>query len=105
MIIDSHTHAWQRWPYQPPVPDDEHRGKIEQLLHEMGLNGIDQAVMICAQIDHNPENNAYIAAQVARFPKRLHQFVDLDSEWSAFYHQPGGADRLQRMIKQWPIKG
>ena len=37
MIIDSHTHAWPRWPYQPPVPDDESRGKIEQLLHEMDL--------------------------------------------------------------------
>ena len=35
MILDSHTHAWPRWPYQPPVPDDESRGKVEQLLHEM----------------------------------------------------------------------
>src|SRR5438874_2741085 len=105
MIIDSHTHAWPRWPYQPPVPDDEHRGNIEQLIHEMDLHGVDQAVMICAQIDRNPENNAYIAEKVARFPDRLHQFVDLDSEWSASYHQAGGADRLGGMIEQWPIKG
>ena len=57
MIIDSHCHAWTRWPYQPPVPDDEYRGKIEQLIHEMDLNSVDQAVLVCAQIDYNPENN------------------------------------------------
>ncbi|MDQ1318477.1 MAG: Amidohydrolase, partial [Candidatus Poribacteria bacterium] len=35
MIIDSHTHAWLKWPYQPQVPDEESRGKVEQLLYEM----------------------------------------------------------------------
>ena len=35
MIIDSHTHAWLKWPYQPQVPDEESRGKAEQLLYEM----------------------------------------------------------------------
>ena len=105
MIIDSHSHAWPAWPYQPPVPDDAHRGKIEQLLNEMDLNGVDQALLVCAQIDHNPANNAYIAEQVKRFPTRLHQVVDLDSEWSATYHQTGSAERLKQMIDQWPIKG
>src|SRR5258707_15399785 len=105
MIIDSHCHAWTYWPYQPPVPDPEHRGKIEQLINEMDLNGVDQAFVVCAQIDHNPENNNYIAQQVARFPARLHQVVDLDSEWSPLYHQAGAADRLRRMVDQWPIKG
>jgi L-fuconolactonase len=105
VILDSHTHAWPLWPYQPPVPDDEHRGKIEQLLHEMDLNGVERAVIICAQIDRNPDNNAYIAQQVARFPTRLVQFVDLDSVWTPTYHQPGSADRLKRMLDQWPIHG
>ena len=105
MIIDSHCHAWTRWPYQPPVPDDEHRAKIEQLINEMDLNGVDQAAVVCAQIDHNPENNAYVAQQVTRFPTRLHQIADLDSEWSPTYHQPGSADRLKKMVDQWPIKG
>lgn len=105
MIIDSHCHAWTRWPYQPPVPDDEHRGKIEQLINEMDLNGVDQALLVCAQIDHNPENNVYIAEQVARFAPRLHQVVDLDSEWSATYHTQGASDRLKKMVDQWPIKG
>jgi L-fuconolactonase len=105
MIIDSHCHAWTRWPYQPPVPDDESRAKIEQLINEMDLNGVDQAAVVCAQIDHNPENNAYIAQQVTRFPTRLHQIADLDSEWSPTYHQPGSADRLKKMLDQWAIKG
>ncbi len=105
MIIDSHCHAWTRWPYTPPVPDDEHRAKIEQLINEMDLNGVDQALVVCAQIDHNPENNAYIAQQVSRFPTRLHQVVDLDSEWSLTYHQAGASERLKKMVDQWPIKG
>lgn len=105
MIIDSHCHAWQRWPYQPPVPDDEHRGKIEQLLNEMEINGVDRAAVVCAGIDRNPENNAYIAEQVERFPERLVQFVDLDSFWSDTHNTPGAADRLSAMIDAWPIKG
>ena len=105
MIIDSHCHAWTRWPYQPPVPDDEYRGKIEQLIHEMDLNGVDQAVLVCAQIDYNPENNAYIAQQITRFPTRLYQLVDLDSEWSSTYHQSRADQRLQKMADQWSIKG
>ena len=105
MIIDSHSHAWPLWPYQPPVPDDDQRGRVEQLINEMDLNAVDQAVLVCANIDRNPENNTYVAQQAQRFPTRLHQFVDLDSEWSTTYHQPGAAVRLKKMIEQWPIKG
>lgn len=110
MIIDSHCHAWTYWPYQPPVPDPETRGVTAQLLNEMDLNGVDQAVIVCAQIDHNPGNNSYIAAEVARqkqeaTPGRLHQFVDLDSEWSSTYHTPGAAERLRAMAERWPIRG
>ncbi|MBN1283902.1 MAG: amidohydrolase [Anaerolineae bacterium] len=105
MIIDAHCHAWTYWPYRPPVPDPEHRGRVEQLLHEMDINGVDQAVVICAQIDHNPDNNAYIAQQAAKHPARLHQFADVDSFWSPTYHQPGAADRLRQIAGQWPVKG
>lgn len=105
MIIDSHCHAWETWPYKPPVPDPESRGRVEQLLHEMDVNGVDQALIVCAQIDHNPENNAYVAEQVARFPERLHQLVDVDSFWSPTYHAPGAADRLRAMAARWLIKG
>jgi predicted TIM-barrel fold metal-dependent hydrolase len=108
-IIDSHCHAWPRWPYRPPVPDDEHRGRVEQLLHEMDLHGVDQALIVCAQIERNPENNAYIAAavaaQTARYPGRLHQLADVDSVWSATHHQPGAAERLRQAAERWPIVG
>ena len=59
MIIDSHSHAWQTWPYNPPVPDASSRGKVEQLLWDMDRNGVDKAVLVCAQIEHNPANNDY----------------------------------------------
>ncbi len=105
MIVDSHCHAWPRWPYQPPVPDDEHRGRIEQLLHEMDQTGVEQAVVICAQIDRNPDNNEYVAEQVQRYAPRIHQFADVDSFWSPSYQQPGAAERLATIADRWPIKG
>jgi len=104
-IIDSHCHAWPRWPYQPPVPDDEHRGCIEQLVHEMDVNGISAAVIICAQIERNPENNAYVIEQATRFPGRFYPFADVDSFWSPTHRQPGAADRLRKTAARWPIKG
>lgn len=104
-IIDSHCHAWEKWPYRPPVPDPEQRGRVEQLLYEMDRHGVDEAVVICAQIEHNAANNAYVADQVARYPGRLHQFADVDSVWSPTYHRPGAAERLRRAAGQWPIAG
>jgi L-fuconolactonase len=105
MIIDSHCHAWTRWPYQPPVPDDASRGRIEQLLHEMDVNGVDRAAVVCAEIERNPDNNAYIAEQVACHPDRLYQIADVDSMWSPTYHLPGAADRLAAVADRWPIVG
>ena len=104
-IIDSHSHAWPRWPYQPPVPDDEHRGRIEQLLYEMDVQGVDAAVIICAQIDHNPDNNAYVMEQAAQYPGRFYPFADVDCVWSPTYHTPGAAGRLRGIAERWPIKG
>jgi len=104
-IVDSHCHAWTYWPYTPPVPDPEHRGRIEQLLHEMDGNGVSEAVIICAQIEHNPENNAYIVQQAAQHGEHIHPFADIDSLWSPTYHQPGAADRLRQIADRWPIKG
>ena len=105
MIIDSHCHAWSYWPYQPAVPDPTSRGRVEQLLNEMDLHHVDKAVIICAQIDHNPENNAYIAEVAAQHADRLYQFPDVDCSWSTTYHTPGAADRLRSIAEQWPIKG
>lgn len=105
MIIDSHCHAWTYWPYQPAVPDPESRGRVEQLLNEMTLHGVDKAVIICAQIDNNPENNHYIAEVAAQHSDRLYQFPDVDCSWSTTYHTPGAADRLRAIAERWPIKG
>lgn len=105
MILDSHCHAWPRWPYQPTVPDDESRGRIEQLRNEMDLHGVDRAAVVCAEIERNPDNNAYIAEQVARTPDRLVQIADVDSMWKPTYHQPGAADRLRTVADRWPIAG
>jgi L-fuconolactonase len=105
MLVDSHCHAWATWPYEPTVPDPESRGRVEQLLYEMDRASVDQALVVCAQIAHNPENNAYVADRVAAYPDRLHQLVDLDSAWSASYRTPGGGARLRRMAERWPIMG
>ncbi|MBZ0303417.1 MAG: amidohydrolase [Anaerolineae bacterium] len=104
MIIDSHCHAWARWPYQPPVPDFEQRGVLEQLLFEMDANSVDRALIVCAQIDHNPDNNAYVAERITHYPGRFDLVADVDCAWSETYHQPGAADRL-RQAARWPIKG
>jgi L-fuconolactonase len=105
MIIDSHSHAWEHWPYQPTVPDPRSRGTIEQLLFEMDNNSVDQAVLVCANIDHNPDNNDYIARCVQQYPNRFYQFADVDSAWSTTYHTGGAAERLRVVAEQYSLKG
>ena len=105
MIIDSHSHAWPRWPYEPPVPDGDSRGRIEQLLHEMDRHGVDQAVLVCARIDHNPDNNDYIFECSKQYPDRIIQFADVDCSWTDTYHTPGAADRLAEAADKYALKG
>ena len=105
MIIDSHCHAWRFWPYVPTVPDPESRGTIEQLLWEMDQNGVDRAALVCARIDHNPDDNDYIAGAVKRFPDRLYQIADVDCEWWPTYQAPGAADRLAEAVAAYHLKG
>lgn len=105
MIIDSHTHAWNYWPYQPAVPDPESRGRVEQLLWEMDRAGVDRAVLVCARIDHNPGNNDYVAECVQRYPERLVQFADVDCGWSDTYHAPGAAGRLAEAAERYHLSG
>lgn len=105
MIVDSHCHAWEYWPYQPPVPDPQSRGLVEQLLYEMDRNGVDRAVLVAARIDHNPDNNRYVAEAVRRYRERLYQFADVDCSWTADYHTKGAADRLAETSRQFPLHG
>ncbi len=105
MIIDSHCHAWNYWPYLPPVPFPDAHGAVAQLISQMDLNGIDQATITSAAIWRNWDNNDYIAAAVRKWPDRLHQWADIDSFWSKTYHTPGAAARLERAATAWPMKG
>lgn len=105
MIIDSHCHAWRTWPYQPPVPDPESRGTVEQLLFEMDQHGVDAATVVCARIDHNPDNNDYVAQAVRRYPDRLFQLADVDCSWTDTYHTPGAADRLAAAVSTYGLVG
>lgn len=105
MIIDSHCHAWAHWPYLPEVPDPLTRGSVEMLLDQMGLNGVDRATIVSAQIYQNFDNNDYVAAAVQRYADQLEQFADVDSFWSETYHTPGAAKRLEDAAERWPMKG
>jgi len=104
-ILDSHTHAWQHWPYSPAVPDPDSRGRIEQLLREMDANGVEQAAVVCAAIEGNDDNVAYVASAVERWPDRLHLFADLDCPWSASYHRPGAPGRLTALCDRYNLAG
>ncbi len=105
MIIDSHCHAWERWPYDEPVPDRESRGRAEQLLYEMDLNGIDKAVVICAGLGGNDGNNRYVAEHPQSRAGRLIPFADIDSRWLATHKTAGGGDRLRAAVAAWNLRG
>ncbi len=82
MILDAHCHTWARWPYQPAVPDPDSRGAAANLVWEMDRAGVERAVIICAAIGENADNNDYAAAQAGRFDGRLVPFADIDSRWA-----------------------
>jgi L-fuconolactonase len=105
MIVDSHCHAWRTWPYVPPVPDPTSRPAVKQLLFEMDECGVQEAVLVAARIDHNPDNNEYVAECVRRFPQRLYQFADVDCMWTPTYHTPGAADRLAEAVRSFTLRG
>lgn len=105
VIIDSHVHAWPRWPYQPAVPDPATRGSIEHLLHDMDSSGVDRAVVVAARIDHNADNTDYVAAAVDRNPDRLYHFADADCRWSAEHHTAGAAARLRAASAHHRLSG
>jgi len=105
MIVDSHCHAWRTWPYEPPVPDPTSRPAVEQLLFEMDQCGVDRGVLVAARIEHNPDNNDYVAECVRRFPERLYQFADVDCMWTPVYHKPGAADRLSSAVRAYGLRG
>jgi L-fuconolactonase len=104
-IVDSHCHAWRRWPYPPLVPDEDSRGTVDQLLYEMDAHGVAQAVVVCAAIENNPDNVEYVAFARDRHPRRLHLVADVDCWWSSTYHRPGSAERLAALDDRYRLAG
>ncbi len=104
-LLDSHCHAWRRWPYPPVVPDENERGTIDQLLYEMDTNGVAQALVVCAAIDANADNAEYVVSAAERHPGRFHVVADLDCTWSTTYHAPGSAGRLRALDDRFELAG
>ena len=65
-MIDSHVHAWRQWPYDQAVPDPATRGCIDHLLYEMDRHEVERALVVCARIGGNDDNNEYVARAAAR---------------------------------------
>lgn len=105
MIIDSHTHVWPRWPYEPPVPDDETRGSYDNLLFSMDAAGVDRALIVNARITRSEDNNDYGARAVREHSDRFFHIVDLDGRWGPDYHQPGAAARLRQLVDSYKPAG
>jgi L-fuconolactonase len=109
VIIDSHCHAWRRWPYDPPVPDPDTHGSVEQLLYEMDVNGVEKAALVCARIGTddcaNDDNNDYAAKAAARHPDRLVVLADVDCSWRPEHHTPGAARRLRETVERLGVAG
>lgn len=105
MIVDSHCHVWERWPYDPPVPDAHSRARAEQLLFEMDRCGVEHAVIICAAIGDNPRNTDYAFEAALRHPGRFTVFPDLECRWMPEFRAPGAAERLSSALERWDFVG
>jgi predicted TIM-barrel fold metal-dependent hydrolase len=105
MIIDGHVHIWNRWPYQPAVPDPDSRARAEQLLWQMDAAGVERALVICAAIGENAHNTADAFDAAERHPGRLEVFADVECRWSPAYGSPGAAARLAAALARWPLRG
>ncbi|MGD1050255.1 MAG: amidohydrolase family protein [Solirubrobacteraceae bacterium] len=108
-ILDCHCHAWRRWPYLPPVPDEDTRGAVELLLFEMEQHQVEQAMVVCAAIDHNADNVDYVSRARSRargeLKRRLHLVADLDCTWHDTYHTPGAPERLRALADRYELVG
>ena len=78
---------------------------MEQLLYEMGTNGVERAAVVCAAIENNADNLDYVAGARELHPDKLHVLADIDCRWHATYHTPGSADRLRAAAERYCLAG
>jgi len=102
--IDSHAHAWQRWPYRPRVPDPASRAAGEALLFEMQRNNVGGAVVIGAAINSNRRNNNYLLALERLWPGVIFAFPDHDSYWG-LATDASPARSLESLLAKHPFRG
>jgi len=113
MIVDTHCHAWRRWPYDRGVPDTDTRGSIDSLLYEMDTHGVGHATVVCARIGGgaggdghpNEDNNEYVLDAARRHPDRVTAWIDVDCMWRPEHHTPGAAGRLRAAIERSGARG
>jgi predicted TIM-barrel fold metal-dependent hydrolase len=96
--FDSHTHAWNAWPYVDPF----NPSSGEALLGVMDAYSVDRSLIVCANIDESRENNMYVAEFARRHEPRLSYVVDADSMWSRQHHLPGAVSRLEGLVESFP---
>lgn len=102
MIIDSHCHCWPRWPYRrhshaEPL-DVERHGSGERLRESMTVAGVGHALIVAADIGEPPIDDSAYALNVAqRHPRTFSVVADIDSRWSATYHDGGTAARVEAL--------
>jgi L-fuconolactonase len=91
-------------PYEQAI-DEIAAITVDQLLFEMDQNGVERAAVVCARIDHNPDDNDYVFAAAKQHSDRLIQIADVDCSWTAEYHTHGAAKRLARAVEQFGLRG
>lgn len=105
MILDAHCHVWERWPYQPPVPDAKTRASPEHLLFEMDQNGVEKAILIAAAIGDNPDNAEFAFAAAQKHAARFVVFPDLECFWSPAGGEGSAVGRLEKALGRWDFCG
>jgi L-fuconolactonase len=105
MIVDAHCHAWERWPYDRPVPDPGRHARAESLLRAMDGSGVDHAVVVCAAIGDNAGNVDYAFEAAARHAGRLTVFPDIECFWQPTFRHPGAPRRLEQALGRWMFPG
>src|SRR5437899_10375912 len=64
-----------------------------------GPCGVQEAVLVAARIDHNPDNNDYVAYCARRFPDRRYQLPTSTACRRPHITPPGAAEHLAEAVR------